>query len=88
MYLKKIEGQTSKYALPMHETDFSNLSATYTTAGSLDSFRDETMNYIRALIEVDLSVKFYLYPREYNEFEARFQKLILVKKRLMYLLLQ
>lgn len=29
MYLKKIEGETSKYALPMHETDFSNLPATY-----------------------------------------------------------
>lgn len=29
MYLKKIEGGTSKYVLPMHETYFSNLPDIY-----------------------------------------------------------
>lgn len=70
MYLKGVEGDTPKYAAPMKETDFSQLPPTYTTVGSLDSFRDETMNYVKALTEAGVPVEFHLYPGGYHEFEA------------------
>lgn len=70
MYLKGVEGDTPKYAAPMRETDFSNLPPTYTTVGSLDPFRDETMNYVKALTEAGVPVEFHLYPGGYHEFEA------------------
>ncbi|GGB09101.1 esterase [Macrococcus hajekii] len=70
MYLKGVEGDTPKYAAPMRETDFSQLPPTYTTVGSLDPFRDETMNYVRALTDAGVPVEFHLYPGGYHEFEA------------------
>ncbi|WP_142956115.1 alpha/beta hydrolase [Enterococcus durans] len=69
MYLKDIEGETPKYAAPMRETDFSKLPATYTTVGTLDPFRDETINYVQALISANIPVEFHLYPGCYHEFE-------------------
>lgn len=70
MYLKNIEGETPKYAAPMRENCFSKLPPTYTTVGSLDPFRDETMNYVKALSAAGVPVEFHLYPGAYHEFEA------------------
>lgn len=70
MYLKDVEGETPKYAAAMRETDFSDLPPTYTTVGSLDPFRDETINYVRALADAGVPVEFHLYPGGYHEFEA------------------
>ena len=43
MYLKGVE-EIPKYAVPILETDFSDLPSTHTTVGSLDRFRDKTMS--------------------------------------------
>ncbi|MGX1435560.1 alpha/beta hydrolase fold domain-containing protein [Mammaliicoccus sciuri] len=80
MYLKGVEGEIPKYASPMHETDFSNLPPTYTTVGSLDPFRDETMNYVQALTEAGVPVEFHLYPGGYHEFEAMVPEANISKK--------
>ena len=47
MYLKGVEGDTPKYAVPILETDFSDLPS-HTTVGSLDRFRDKTMSINRS----------------------------------------
>lgn len=61
MYLKGVEGDTPKYAVPILETDFSDLPSTHTTVGSLDRFRDKTMSINRA----GVTVEFHLYPVRY-----------------------
>ncbi|HEG9099315.1 TPA: hypothetical protein SGA20_002767 [Staphylococcus aureus] len=48
MYLKGVEGDTPKYAVPILETDFSDFPSTHTTVGSLDRFRDKTMSINRS----------------------------------------
>lgn len=58
---------------PMRENDFSNLPPTYTTVGAvgaLDPFRDETINYVKALTSANVPVEFHLYPGCFHEFEA------------------
>ncbi|MGK0577131.1 alpha/beta hydrolase [Macrococcus capreoli] len=70
MYLKGVEGEPSKYAAPMRETDFTNLPPMYTMVGALDPFRDETMDYVKALTEADIPVEFHLYPGGFHEFES------------------
>lgn len=70
MYLKNVEGEAPKYAAPMREEDFSHLPPTYTTVGTLDPFRDETMNYVKALTEAGVPVEFHLYPGGFHEFES------------------
>ena len=51
MYLKGVEGDTPKYAVPILETDFSDLPSTHTTVGSLT--------------EAGVTVEFHLYPVRY-----------------------
>ncbi|MGT0202501.1 hypothetical protein ACVNPX_10365 [Staphylococcus aureus] len=46
MYLKGVEGDTPKYAVPILENRVSSdLPSTHTTVGSLDRFRDKTMTH-------------------------------------------
>ena len=40
---ENIKGDVPKYAAPIRETDFSQLPATYTSVGTLDPYRDETI---------------------------------------------
>ena len=61
MYLKNIKGDVPKYAAPIRETDFSQLPATYTSVGTLDPYRDETINYVQALAQAGVPVEFHLY---------------------------
>ena len=70
MYLKNIKGDVPKYAAPIRETDFSQLPATYTSVGTLDPYRDETINYVQALAQAGVPVEFHLYPGCYHEFES------------------
>lgn len=70
MYLRGVEGETPKYAAPLRETDFRNLPPTYTMVGSLDPFRDETMQYVKVLTDAGVPIEFHLYPGGYHEFES------------------
>jgi acetyl esterase/lipase len=54
-----------KYAAPTRETDFTNLPPTATFVGSLDPFRDETVNYVESLRAAGV-------PAAFREFEACF----------------
>ncbi|VEU82332.1 alpha/beta hydrolase [Acholeplasma hippikon] len=57
------------YASPMREIDFSNLPPTLTYVGSLEVFKDETMDYVDKLLKSSNEVYFQLYEGCYHSFD-------------------
>lgn len=64
------EGAVSPYASPTLATDLSGLPPTYTCIGSLDPFRDETIDYVARLNQAGVPTEFHLYPGCYHGFEV------------------
>lgn len=59
----------SKYASPARETDYSGLPPTLTYIGTIDPFRDETVNYVNALREAGVEVSFKMYDGCFHGFD-------------------
>ncbi|MGC8487686.1 MAG: alpha/beta hydrolase [Clostridia bacterium] len=70
-YLGAEPGETdiSAYAAPARAADLSRLPPTYTMVGSLDLFRDETMDYVARLAHAGVPVEFHLVPGGFHGFE-------------------
>jgi acetyl esterase/lipase len=58
------------YAAPARATDLSGLPPTYTCIGTLDPFRDETIDFVSRLSQAGVPVEFYLYPGCFHAFEV------------------
>ncbi|MCH1625816.1 alpha/beta hydrolase [Fredinandcohnia sp. SECRCQ15] len=65
----KQKGEVSPYASPALAADLSGLPPTYTCIGTLDPFRDETINYVARLSQAGVTTEFHLYPGCYHGFE-------------------
>jgi acetyl esterase/lipase len=72
LYLGELSGDdVPTYAAPARETDLSNLPPTATFVGSLDPFRDETVNYVESLRAAGV-------PAAFREFKGCFHGFDLV----------
>jgi acetyl esterase/lipase len=58
------------YAAPARAKDLSGLPPTYTCIGTLDPFRDETIDFVSRLSQAGVSVEFHLYPGCFHAFEV------------------
>lgn len=72
VYLNDLFGTdlVSKYASPLRETDFSGLPPTFTYVGSLEVFRDETIEYVDRLLKVENRVVFRLFDGVFHAFDS------------------
>lgn len=61
--------EVSKYAAPARETDYSNLPPTCTFVGSIEPFRDETIEYIENLKKAGVQTYFKVYDKSYHGFD-------------------
>lgn len=59
----------SEYAAPTRATDFSNLPPTATFVGDLESFRDETVQYVEKLREAGVEAHFKVFEGCYHAFD-------------------
>lgn len=57
------------YASAMREIDFSDLPPTITYVGSLEVFKDETLEYVDRLLKAEIEVYFQLYEGCYHSFD-------------------
>lgn len=62
-----------KYAAPARETDYRNLPATFSFVGTEDPFYGETLSYIKALKEADVTVEFYEYKGCFHAFDTLYK---------------
>ena len=70
-YLKGLEGkEVPVYASPAVAKDFTNLPPTITYVGTLEPFRDETINYVDALTAAGVPTKFKLFEGAYHAFNG------------------
>ncbi|NLG11207.1 MAG: alpha/beta hydrolase [Coriobacteriaceae bacterium] len=71
MYLGDLFGtdKVPPYAAPARLSDFSNLPPTYTFVGDIEPFRDETVNYIKALRDAGVSAKVDVFEGCYHAFD-------------------
>lgn len=70
MYLGDVgKDEVSPYAAPARATDFTGLPPTFTFVGSLDPFRDETIDLVARLSQAGVSTEFALYPGCCHDFE-------------------
>ena len=68
-YLKGLTGnEVPAYASPAIAKDFSGLPPTITHVGTIEPFRDETINYIEALKAAGVPTKFKLFEGAYHGF--------------------
>ncbi len=73
------------YAAPYRAQSLAGLPPAYTCIGSLDLFRDETIDYVARLSRADVPVEFHLYPGCYHAFEVASDTLdICVRARAEY----
>lgn len=63
-------GQVIPYMAPARATDLSGLPPTYSCVGTLDPFRDDTINYMARLAQDGVLVELHLYPGAYHAFEV------------------
>lgn len=54
--------EVSKYAAPLHETDWSGLPPVYTCVGDIDPFRDDTVQLVSNLTAAGNTPEFHLFP--------------------------
>ncbi|MCY0859782.1 MAG: alpha/beta hydrolase [Sulfolobaceae archaeon] len=57
------------YASPLLAQDFKNLPITYLAIGQYDPGRDDSFEYVRKLLENDISVEFHIYANEPHGFD-------------------
>ncbi|GGG07808.1 alpha/beta hydrolase [Paenibacillus abyssi] len=70
MYLgDHADGDISPYAAPSRAENLAGLPPTYTCIGELDTFRDETIDYVARLAQAGVPVEFHLYPGCFHGFE-------------------
>lgn len=71
-YLGNLAGTdaVSPYMAPARATDLSGLPPAYSCVGTLDPFRDDTLNYMARLAQAGVPVEFHLYPGAYHAFEV------------------
>lgn len=68
-YLKGLEGkEIPAYASPALRKDFSGLPPAITYVGTLEPFRDETINYVEELKKAGVPTKFQLFEGAYHGF--------------------
>lgn len=72
IYLGDLAGteQVTPYMAPARAADLTGLPPTYSCVGTLDPFRDDTINYISRLGQAGVPIEFHLYPGAYHAFEA------------------
>ena len=61
--------EVTPYMAPARATDLSGLPPTYTCVGTLDPFRDDTINYASRLAQAGVATELHLYPGAYHAFE-------------------
>ena len=76
----------SKYAAPSRETDYSNLPPTCTFVGSLEVFRDETIQYIEKLRAAGVATHFKEYKGCYHGFDQAAPEGTVAKEATRFLL--
>lgn len=70
LYLGELRGdEVPKYAAPAREHDLSSLPPTATFVGSLDPFRDETIQYVEGLSAAGVPAAFHLFDGCYHGFD-------------------
>lgn len=72
LYLKDLHEQNKEipsYAAPARNTDYSDFPPTCTFVGGIDPFRDETIEYVEALKQANIPVKFQVFEGCYHGFE-------------------
>ncbi|KAH8886104.1 hypothetical protein GQ53DRAFT_876482 [Thozetella sp. PMI_491] len=65
----KEDVDVSIYAAPSRATDLTRLPSTYVDVGTLDLFRDESIDYVARLTKADVEVELHLYPGLPHGFE-------------------
>ncbi|WP_102345099.1 alpha/beta hydrolase [Bacillus sp. Marseille-P3661] len=70
-YLGDLTGeQVTQYAVPSSAEDLSGLPPTYTCIGTLDLFRDDTLDFVKKLSQAGVPTEFHLYPGCFHAFEC------------------
>ena len=68
-YLKNIEENVPAYASPAINQNYTGFPPTITFVGTIDTFRDETINYVENLKKFNVPVKFQLFKGAFHGFE-------------------
>jgi acetyl esterase/lipase len=74
------------YAAPARATNFKNLPPTFSFVGSIEPFRDETINYINKLRENDIPVYFEVYEGCFHAFDLVGSNTSIGKKAVAFLM--
>lgn len=69
LYLRNIKDNIPYYASPSLNNYYKNLPPTITFVSNLEPFKDETINYIKALEDENISVKFKLFNGAFHGFD-------------------
>lgn len=72
--------EVSQYASPSLAKSFADLPPTYTMIGSLDPFKDETIEYVSELSKAGVNVELALYHGVVHGFENKFRQTPIGKK--------
>lgn len=70
LYLNNTKGEIPYYASPALNRNYKNFPPTITFVGSLEPFKDETINYVEALKNENIPVKFELFEGAFHAFET------------------
>ncbi|ANY09114.1 esterase [Pseudonocardia sp. HH130630-07] len=72
LYLGDLSGSADvpAYAAPARATDLTGLPPTMTYVGSIEAFRDETVDYVEGLRAAGVPVEFREYPGAFHGFDA------------------
>ena len=85
-YLENMTGDVPAYASPALNTDYTGFPPTISIVGSVEPFRDETVNYIEDLKKYNIPVKFGLYEGGYHGFQTAVEDAAISKKASKFLL--
>ncbi|HYE10851.1 MAG TPA: alpha/beta hydrolase [Patescibacteria group bacterium] len=88
LYLGELFGMSNVpcYAAPARAEDYSNLPPTATFVGSLEPFRDETIQYVENLKKAGVPVDFEIYEGCYHAFEQMCPKAEVSKKAISFIM--
>lgn len=70
LYLRNIKGEVPNYASPSLNTDFKDMPPAISFVGDLEPFKDETLNYVKALKDEGIPVDFKLFKGAFHGFEV------------------
>lgn len=86
LYLKDTKGVVPLYASPSLNNDYTNFPPTITFVGDLEPFLDETINYVEALKNANVPVKFELFKGVFHAAESIAPKSAMARKENGFLL--